>query len=117
MRRLSHYDYWEDRLRPSLLDDCKADLINYGMGEKSVIEIARRPEAGESVDSLRDLPQTVVRIPDADFRAGDDDIILHSFADCLRDKRLQAENFRHIEQQSNSMNGRVLRQRHDGGFG
>ncbi|WP_410520364.1 YgiQ family radical SAM protein [Duncaniella muris] len=116
MRRLSHYDYWEDRLRPSLLDDCKADLINYGMGEKSVIEIARRLEAGESVDSLRDLPQTVVRIPDADFRAGDDDIILHSFADCLRDKRLQAENFRHIEQQSNSMNGRVLWQRHDGGF-
>lgn len=116
MRRLSHYDYWEDRLRPSLLADCKADLINYGMGEKSVIEIARRLEAGESVDSLRDLPQTVVRIPDADFRAGDDDIILHSFADCLRDKRLQAENFRHIEQQSNSMNGRVLWQRQDGGF-
>lgn len=116
MRRLSHYDYWEDRLRPSLLADCKADLISYGMGEQSVIEIARRLEAGEPVGSLRYLPQTAVRIPDSDFRAGDDDIILHSFADCLRDKRLQAENFRHIEQQSNSMAGRVLWQRHDGGF-
>ena len=116
MRRLSHYDYWEDRLRPSLLADCKADLISYGMGEQSVVEIARRLEAGEPVGSLRDLPQTAVRIPDSDFRAGDDDIILHSFADCLRDKRLQAENFRHIEQQSNSMNGRVLWQHHDRGF-
>ncbi len=42
MRRLSHYDYWQDRLRPSLLLDCKADLISYGMGEKGIVEIADR---------------------------------------------------------------------------
>lgn len=113
MRRLSHYDYWQDRLRPSLLVDCQADLISYGMGEKTILEIARRLDAGEHVGSLLDLPQTVVRVADAEALPSGEDIILHSYADCLRDKRLQAENFKHIEQQSNSMHGRTLWQRHD----
>lgn len=113
MRRLSHYDYWQDRLRPSLLVDCQADLISYGMGEKTILEIARRLDAGEHVGSLLDLPQTVVRVADAEALPSGEDIILHSYADCLRDKRLQAENFKHIEQQSNSMHGRTLWQRHN----
>lgn len=113
MRRLSHYDYWQDRLRPSLLVDCQADLISYGMGEKTILEIARRLDAGEHVGSLLDLPQTVVRVADAEALPSGEDIILHSYADCLRDKRLQAENFKHIEQQSNSMHGRTLWQPHD----
>ena len=114
MRRLSHYDYWQDRLRPSLLADCKADLISYGMGEKGIIEIASRLDAGESISDLTDLPQTAVRIADTDFLPGKDDIILHPYSDCLRDKRLQAENFKDIEQQSNAMHGRTLWQKHDG---
>ncbi|MCM1076051.1 MAG: YgiQ family radical SAM protein [Bacteroides sp.] len=116
MRRLSHYDYWQDRLRPSILADCKADIISYGMGERTILEIARRLDAGESVSDLTDIPQTVVRIPNADAIPGGTDIVLHSYADCLRDKRLQADNFRHIEQQSNAMTGRTLWQQHDGGF-
>ncbi|MBD5300090.1 MAG: YgiQ family radical SAM protein [Bacteroides sp.] len=114
MRRLSHYDYWQDRLRPSLLADCKADLISYGMGEKGIIEIASRLDAGESISDLTDLPQTAVRVADTDFSPGKDDIILHPYSDCLRDKRLQSENFKDIEQQSNAMHGRTLWQKHDG---
>ena len=124
MRRLSHYDYWEDRLRPSLLLDCKADIISYGMGEKGVIEIARAIESGEGLQSLSDMPQIALRstsaptiagigeLKDGKIYAGETDIVLHSFDRCLRDKRCQAENFKHIEQQSNSMHGKTLWQRH-----
>ncbi len=119
MRRLSHYDYWEDRLRPSLLIDCSADLISYGMGEKCVVEIAQHIDSGESLDSPACLPQTVIRTsaPGMDCRegkiyVGDQDIVLHSYERCQADKRCQAENFRHIEQQSNSMHGKTLWQRH-----
>ena len=121
MRRLSHYDYWQDRLRPSLLLDCNADLISYGMGEKCVVEIARHLEAGNPIGSLTDLPQTVIRtasLPDGlqategKIYTGSADIVLHSFERCLKDKRAQAENFKHIEQQSNSMHGKTLWQRH-----
>ncbi|MBR5745129.1 MAG: YgiQ family radical SAM protein, partial [Muribaculaceae bacterium] len=56
MRRLSHYDYWQDRLLPSILIDAKADLLVYGMGEKTITEIARRLDDGESIASLTDIP-------------------------------------------------------------
>lgn len=56
MRRLSHYDYWQDTLRPSILADCEADLISYGMGEKGIVELARRLDAGESIGSIADMP-------------------------------------------------------------
>jgi len=121
MRRLSHYDYWQDRLRPSLLLDCKADLISYGMGEKCVVEIAHHLDAGRSIGSLTDLPQTVIRaasLPndiscqEGKIYTGPADIVLHSYDRCLKDKRAQAENFKHIEQQSNSIHGKTLWQRH-----
>ena len=81
------------------------------MGEKTILEIARRLENGSKITDLTDLPQTAVRIQEATLPEG---IILNSFADCLRDKRKQAENFKHIEQQSNAMHGKTLWQRHDG---
>lgn len=120
MRRLSHYDYWQDRLRPSLLMDCAADIISYGMGEKVTIELANRLAAGERIDDITDVPQTVVRIQDNDLWDGepdgivtrDTDIILHSYEDCIKSKLCQAENFKHIEQQSNAMHGKTLWQRH-----
>lgn len=116
MRRLSHYDYWQDRLRPSILMDCSADMVIYGMGEKPVIELARRIDAGEAISEITDMMQTVVRVnadavPDPDA----DNIILHSFAECVKSKRCQAENFKHIEQQSNRFHGAVLWQIHDNG--
>ncbi|MDE6417303.1 MAG: YgiQ family radical SAM protein [Duncaniella sp.] len=114
MRRNSHYDYWQDRLRPSILMDCKADLIVYGMGEGVDVEIARRLEAGEKISDITDLPQTVVRRPVAEIPVADDDrnVILASYEECLRDKRRQSSNFKIIETESNSMEGRVIWQRH-----
>ncbi len=119
MRRLAHYDYWQDCLRPSILMDCKADMVSYGMGERSVIEIAERLSRGETVGDLHDMGQIVVRedfcpIDTAEGKIfeGDSDIVLHSFERCLRDRRAHAENFRHIERQSNAMHGKTIWQRH-----
>ena len=107
LRRLSHYDYWQDRLRPTILVDCKADMISYGMGEKTVTEIARHLDSGEPLSSLTSLRQTVVLRPRSEMPAESDDhnIVLNSWEKCLRDKRAQAANFRHIEQQSNRLDG------------
>src|SRR5262249_33152512 len=55
LRRLAHYDYWSDTVRRSILLDCKADLVAYGMGETVIVEIAKRLAAGQSVRDLRDL--------------------------------------------------------------
>ena len=110
LRRLSHYDYWEDRLRPSILHDAPADLLVYGMGEKPVLEIARRLAAGESIREMDSIPQTALltdasAVPDA---SDEDNIVLHSFEECLKEKRKQAENFKHIEQESNRMEPRAV---------
>ena len=106
MRRLSHYDYWQDRLRPSILADCQADMLMYGMGEIGIVELARRLDAGENIAHVKDMPQTVVRSTVEEMEAfTGNKIILHGYAECLRHKRSQAANFKHIEQQSNRMDG------------
>ena len=108
LRRVSHYDYWEDRLRPSILIDAPADMISYGMGERTVIEIARRLEAGERIADMTDLPQTAVI---TDELPGDGDIVLGSFEECLKNKKVQALNFRHVEEESNRYHGKTLWQK------
>jgi uncharacterized radical SAM protein YgiQ len=97
MRRLTHYDYWADRLRPGILVDSGADVLVYGMGEKPVVELAHRLAQGLPVD---DIPQTAHLCP-APPAPLPDDIVLASHEACLADKRRQAENFRNIEEQSN----------------
>ena len=112
LRRLTHYDYWQDRLRPCLLCDAPADIIVYGMGEKPITELAHRLAGGEPIDQITDLPQTVYLCP-ADRIPGGitaDDIVLHPHVECLSDKRAQAENFRHIEEQSNMIHAHRLLQ-------
>lgn len=110
LRRLSHYDYWQDRLRPSLLLDAPADILLYGMGEKTVPELARRLEAGEGIADIADLPQSAVLRPLAEMpvASDSDNIVLASFETCLADKRAQAANFKHIEQESNRMQGHAV---------
>ncbi len=103
LRRLTHYDYWQDCLRPCILSDAPADIIVYGMGEKPVLELARRIAQHAP---LTDIPQTVYLT--RDINPSPDDIVLHSHEQCLKDKRSQAENFRHIEEQSNMMHARRL---------
>ncbi|MDE6206230.1 MAG: YgiQ family radical SAM protein, partial [Muribaculaceae bacterium] len=106
LRRLSHYDYWQDRLRPSILADAHADLLIYGMGERTILDIARRFDAGQTVADLHDVPQTVHLLPAEAIPQPDaNNIVLSSFEDCLKSKPCQAANFKHIEQQSNRFDG------------
>lgn len=106
LRRLSHYDYWEDRLRPSILADSALDMISYGMGERTILELAKRLDAGEKISDIIDLRQTVVMRPLSEIPAPDaDNIVLASYETCLADKRSQSQNFKHIEQQSNRYDG------------
>ena len=113
MRRLTHYDYWQDRLRPSILLDSGADLIIYGMGEKPVMELARRitPYTPSSalLSLASDVPQ-VAYLAD-DVLVSEEDVLLHSHEECLQDKRKQAANFRHIEEESNKYEARRILQR------
>ncbi len=110
LRRFSHYDYWQDKLRPSIIVDSKADMIIYGMGEHTTLELAKRLDAGERIADITDLRQTVVVRPLAEMpkESNEQCIVLNSFDDCLRDKRKQAANFKHIEQQSNAMDGGLV---------
>lgn len=108
LRRLSHYDYWQDCLRRSIILDSAADMLLYGMGERTTVMLAGRLSAGEKIGEITDLPQSVIVRPRAemDEAAGrEGHIVLNDFDSCLRDKRLQSENFKHIEQESNSMDG------------
>lgn len=119
LRRLTHYDYWDDCLRKCILCDSAGDMISYGMGEKTVLELARQLDEGLSIHDIKDVPQTVYIAKHKEEISGgitDDDIILHSHEECLRDKRAEAENFRHIEEESNKMHAQRLIQAVDGKY-
>ncbi len=118
LRRVTHYDYWSDELKKCLLCYAPADMITYGMGEKTTIEIARRLNAGATLKDLRDVPQTVYLSRKEEIPGGitDHDIVLHSHEECLQNKKAQAENFRHIEEQSNMMHAQRLMQGVDGRY-
>ena len=114
LRRLTHYDYWENRLRPSILVDSKADLLIYGMGEKPIRELVARLLDGETVDSIKDIRQTVVitsihEIPKE--TENDTDVVLASHEQCLANRKLQSANFKHIETESNKYEARRLWQK------
>ena len=96
MRRLTHYDYWQDRVRPSILVDSGANLLIYGMGEKPIVELIRRLMEGRPLD---DVPQTAYLAREVSPVEGD--ITLFSHEECLKDKKKEAANFRHIEEESN----------------
>ena len=106
MRRLTHYDYWEDRVRPSILVDSGADLLMYGMGEKTVVEIARKLESGQP---LTDTPQ--IAYITKNIQPRDTDIVLYSHEECLKDKKKEAANFKHIEEESNKWSAQRILQR------
>jgi len=116
LRRLTHYDYWQDRLQKSILCDSGADILIYGMGEKPITALADRMAEGMAASDIRDVPQTAFLARTEDIPGGvtKDDIVLHSHEQCLRDRRAQAENFRHIEEESNKMHAQRLLQQVDG---
>lgn len=118
LRRLTHYDYWEDKLKKCILCESGADMITYGMGEKITIEIAGRMAAGQSLLDLMELPQTVFLCDQKDIPGGfrPNDIILHSHEECLANKKAEAENFRHIEEESNKYHAQRMIQGVEGKF-
>ena len=106
MRRLSHYDYWNDRLMPSILMDCPADLLVYGMAEQTMVKIASLLQEGAPLDELYDLPQVAYRAVNPVLH--NPHIVLSSYDACRRSKREQAANFHIIERESNRMRASAL---------
>ncbi|MCB9897572.1 MAG: YgiQ family radical SAM protein [Planctomycetes bacterium] len=134
LRRLAHYDYWSDTVRPSVLVSSKADLVVFGMGERQVVEIARRLDAGESVSALTDVRGTAYLLgkratlppfaasmlssgtpsPDAPAADGPDGASVHlpSFEDVSCDVRAFSIATRLIHRETNPFNARRLVQAH-----
>ena len=113
MRRLTHYDYWQDKVRKCILCDSGADMILYGMGEKSIIRLCQEIENGRAISDIHDIPQTVFLVDKHDVPNGiseKNDIVLHSHEECLKNKKAQAENFRHIEEEANKIHAQRLLQ-------
>ncbi len=117
LRRVTHYDYWQDGLRRSILCDSGADLITYGMGERVMTAVADTLNAEDGLFTpwvqakLRKIPQVVYLARGEKEIVGGrrkDDIVLHSHERCLSDKRAYAENFRHVEEESNKMHAQRL---------
>mgnify|MGYP001602978630 CR=1 FL=1 len=86
LRRLAHYDYWSDTVRPSILMDSKADLLAYGMGEETIVEIARRLAAGKTVKDLRDLRGVAYAMGASESPPVQDAVRLPSFEEAAKDK-------------------------------
>ncbi len=113
MRRVTHYDYWQDKLKKCILADSGADMIIYGMGEKPIVELCNKMLASMKEDEVeyslhthtlpQDILQTVFMVSSHEIPGGiqKNDILLHSHEECLADKKKQAMNVRHIEEESN----------------
>lgn len=113
LRRVTHYDYWSDSLRPGILADSGADLLVYGMGEQPLRELIRLLKRGVPFENLTTLPQTAFILeasaPLPRVKKWDS-FELHSHESCLEDKLKYAANFKPIEQESNKMHARRLHQ-------
>ena len=114
MRRLTHYDYWSDRLMPSILVDSKADILVYGMGEKQIVAIAKSIEnaslqnSSMTTYSLEAIPQTAYLSTHSPLEEKAGGILLHSHEAALKSKQVHAENFRLIETESNKINAATI---------
>lgn len=111
LRRFTHYDYWKDTLKPSILFESQADMLVYGMGEKPLTEICKMLQRGIPFYSLTNIPQTsVIRDKDEKYATNKkwQTITLTSHEECLADKRKYAMNFRYIEEESNSIHAAKL---------
>jgi len=111
LRRLAHYDYWDDEYKPSILVESGADLLLYGMGEKVMREVCTAFDKG-GIEACKKVRQ-VSYIVNGKFE-GDDVVRLKSFEECRKDRRIAVDNFKTIEQESNKLNNTVLVQRTGG---
>lgn len=91
LRRMAHYDYWSNKLKRSILLDSGADIISYGMGERSIVEIAEALESGMAVEDITYIDGTVVKVKDLDSVY--DAIVLESWDELKEDKLNYARSF------------------------
>lgn len=110
LRRFTHYDYWSDKLMPSILVDSHADLLIYGMGEKPIAKLIEELRTGKSIKDITTVPQTSYLTKDVP-RSLWQDITLVPHDVCLKDKKKYASNFRYIEEESNKINAARLLQK------
>ena len=106
LRRLTHYDYWDDCLMPSILVDSGADWLCYGMGERPMLELTKAIEAGRNLHQMERIPQV------AFLRKGrcklEGTLVLHSFETCRKDRKAFAENFHEIETHANMLHPQTI---------
>lgn len=104
LRRVTHYDYWDDKLYRSILADTNADLLVYGMGEMPLKRIISELKGGKAFQDLKEIPQTAYLTDKKGISENEKDIYLFSHEECEADKLKQAKNFKTVEEQSNMMN-------------
>ena len=116
LRRVTHYDYWADELRPTIMLDSKADLGVYGMGELAIVEIAKALDEGKKINEITNVPQTFfLRTRQGTQQATSvqsewNDLRLASHEECLKDKKTYASNFKNVEIESNKKHANRLLQ-------
>ncbi|MBI5217317.1 MAG: YgiQ family radical SAM protein [Bacteroidia bacterium] len=110
LRRLSHYDYWFDEIKPSILIESNADLLVYGMGEQAIREIIRLLDKNVPFNSLKNIPQTafITKERPVLLKSSDDMVELFSFGECKNDKKKFTKNFTVIEEESNKQKARRI---------
>ncbi|WP_299249586.1 YgiQ family radical SAM protein [uncultured Lacinutrix sp.] len=114
LRRVTHYDFWSDRLMPSILETSKADMLVYGMGEQPLREVVRLLEKGVPFSSINTVLQTAVLLDKDEAipkNANWEDVEIVSHEVCLKDKKKYASNFKIIEQESNKLAARRIFQK------
>ncbi|MCZ7356538.1 MAG: YgiQ family radical SAM protein [Candidatus Methanoperedens sp.] len=114
LRRFAHYDYWSDSVRQSILADAPADIVVFGMGERQVIDIARRLQKGEEIENITDIPGTVVKMEIERWRSiGHEGYVeIPGFAEVSKDKGLYARAFKLHYQEQDPVRGRPVAQPH-----
>lgn len=114
LRRFAHYDYWQGRVRQSILADAPADLLIFGMGERQVCEVARSLEAGKSADRIRDISGTAYKMEISEWRgfSREDIVELPPFSEVLKDKTTYARAFALHYAEQDPVRGRTVAQPH-----
>ena len=110
LRRFAHYDYWDDKIRPSILFDSKADLISFGMGEKQTAQIAQRLNSGESINEIHDIKGTCYAVPVTETPYSG--VECPSYENVLKSKREYAISCRIQQDEQDHIRGKVIKQRH-----
>ena len=112
LRRVTHYDYWADELRPTIMLDSKADLGVYGMGELAIVEIAKALDENKKIEEITNVPQTFFlrKRQGTSVQSEWNDLRLASHEECLKDKKTYASNFKNVEIESNKKHANRLLQ-------